>query len=91
MRTCPLCGSQNRSSRLATVVLPAPEGPTTATVLPASTVSDTLSSASRGRPGYAKLTPASSTAAARPFVPRTRGNEATPGPSVTGTGSASTA
>ena len=30
MRTCPLPGSQKRSSRLASVVLPAPEGPTSA-------------------------------------------------------------
>ncbi len=66
----PACGSQKRSSRFATVVLPAPDGPTTATVLPASTRDDTPSSAGRGRPGYAKLTSASSTATRA--VPRAR-------------------
>ena len=37
-RTTPASGSQKRSSRLATVVLPAPDGPTSATVLPAGTL-----------------------------------------------------
>ena len=33
--TCPPCGSKNRQIRLASVVLPPPEGPTKATVCPA--------------------------------------------------------
>ena len=42
---------------MATVVFPAPDGPTSATVLPAGTVSDTSSSAGRRRPGYVKRNP----------------------------------
>ena len=36
--TDPDCGSQNRGTRLAAVVLPEPEGPTSATVEPCGTV-----------------------------------------------------
>ncbi len=47
----PASGSQNRSSRLATVVLPAPDGPTSATVAPAGTTNDISRSAGTDRPG----------------------------------------
>ena len=50
-RIAPLDGSQKRSSKFATVVLPAPDGPTSATVAPAGTVNDTSRSAGTDRPG----------------------------------------
>ena len=48
--TDPSSGSQKRSSRLATVVLPAPEGPTNATVDPAATSNDTSDNAGLAPP-----------------------------------------
>ena len=50
-RTEPIPGSQNLRKRLAIVVLPAPDGPTSATVLPRGTVNETSVSAGRRRPG----------------------------------------
>ena len=52
--TRPCCGSQKRSSRLATVDLPAPDAPTSATVLPGGTSKLTRSIAGTLRPGYVK-------------------------------------
>ena len=87
--TVPAAGSQKRRHRFATVVFPAPDEPTRATVEPASTRNDTSISAGRGRPGYAKVTARSSRAGAGRRVGP--GAAPTPGPSVTVTGSACTA
>ena len=46
-RTTPSSGSQKRMKRWAMVVLPAPEGPTSASVSPGRTVSVTSASACR--------------------------------------------
>ena len=62
------------------MVLPAPDGPTSATVLPAGTMNDTSASASRGRPGYVKRH-ALHLERRRPAATR---RASTPGPSVTG-------
>ena len=50
-RTVPSCGSANRSSSEASVVFPAPEGPTIATVSPGATakLTPSIAGASPGR------------------------------------------
>ena len=54
--TLPESTSQKRGTRLAAVVLPPPEGPTSATVEPAGTSKLMSTSASPEAPGYAKPT-----------------------------------
>jgi hypothetical protein len=56
-RISPRSGSQNRSRRWASVLFPAPLGPTMATFFPAGTRNDTPSSAGRVAPGYVKVSP----------------------------------
>ncbi len=80
--TRPCCGSQKRSSRLATVDLPAPDAPTSATVLPGGTSKLTRSIAGTPRPGYVNDT-ASNRTAGSPGIACA--------PSVTVTGSFSSA
>ncbi len=48
--TCPPSASQKRGTRLAAVVLPPPDGPTSATVEPAGTVKLTCDSAGVSAP-----------------------------------------
>ena len=55
-RTCPESASQKRGTRLAAVVFPPPEGPTSATVAPAGTSKETWSSAGSPLPSYVKVT-----------------------------------
>ena len=50
-RMAPRSGSQKRSSKFATVVLPAPDGPTNAIVAPAGISNDSPDSADAERPG----------------------------------------
>ena len=51
MRTAPSATSQKRGTSEATVVLPPPEGPTKATVVPCSTENVTSESTSCAAPG----------------------------------------
>ena len=85
MRAAPLSGSQNLKKRWAIVVLPAPEGPTSATVLPAGMTRLTSSRAGRARPAYVNVTCSISSAALE------RRAAGTPGPSGTATGAVSIA
>ena len=49
--TVPSCGSQKRGMRLASVLFPPPEGPTSATVAPAGTSNVTSRTAGTAAPG----------------------------------------
>ena len=65
-RTCPCFTSQNRESRLATVLLPPPEGPTRASIRFLSSVKETSCSTSFSP--YAKVTFRNSTSGAPPAL-----------------------
>ncbi len=51
IRTVPVSGSQKRRNRAATVLLPAPDGPTSATDAPRGTAKETFDNARLLRPG----------------------------------------
>ena len=80
----PWVGSQKRSSSCAQVVLPAPEGPTRATVCPGSMRNETSCSTGDSCGPYVKLVLSKITDGGRSGVV---GSETIPAPSVTGIGS----